>query len=199
MRRNQLHTYRRQIATICHLMCAFIFFCGISSASVAVDDAASKSDRAAHFASKGMETTLASCRLPMLCNSQPPLKSEKSIRETGNDNVVDERHLVFAGLEIDLLYVLGNNSMPLEKRRFLNPYAKPVILSVTVTGREWPVRGGFNVGTSRSVVEDALGKGLRSQGNECASYSDELTQDEVVFCYANDKLRSIKWNRWWDG
>src|SRR5579859_3734080 len=65
--------------------------------------------RAANFASKGFSEALRGCRLPETCGGRRPRSSQhEPVRETGNDNIVEEHDVRFEGLEVWFLFVLGN-------------------------------------------------------------------------------------------
>lgn len=158
---------------------------------------AGATDRAAKFASDGMSPTLSVCKLPVTCSGQPPLRATKVIRQTGNDDLVDHRHLTFRGLEVSYLYLLGNDALPPQKRLYPNAYSRPIVLEVTVSSPNWPVSNNLRIGTPRASVERVLGSGS-AISDECVSYVNEASQDEAPLCYAHAELKSIKWVKWRD-
>jgi hypothetical protein len=151
---------------------------------------------ALRFTNTGMKVTLASCELPKTCMRQPPTLATKKTRETGNDSVVDQRHLVFDGLEIEFLYVLSASGSP--PQSLAQAYRTPYILELAVTKPQWPIGEGLRIGMSRSEVEKALGQ-AGPRDLDCATYTDTGTQNEVTLCYAHDRLASVKWVLEWDG
>ena len=155
-------------------------------------------EASAQFASRGMAPTLALCRLPVTCNGLAPTRATRSRFQTGNDNDVDQRHLSFPGLHIEVVYILANASMPPGQQRVEHPYRKPYIQSLTLTSDQWPGWRGLKVGSRREAVEAALGAGLKLT-HDCASYSDPTTQAVATVCYAAGRVRSIEWTPWWDG
>ncbi len=166
-------------------------------------DSAAQQARAHRFADKGMSTTLAACDLPRTCQHRAPLKSTAHKRQTGNDLDVDERELVFKGLDIEFLYVLGSFELP--KISPAQAYRDPVILELTVTTSDWPVDHGLRIGTPRADVDKVLGDGgwpaphVATTEPACVSYVNDKTQNEARLCYVRDRLASIKWVQWWDG
>jgi len=170
----------------------------LAAAATALADTPAQEARAKRFVDDGMRTTLAACDLPRSCLHRAPLKATTMKRQTGNDLDVDQRELAFAGLDIELLYVLGSVELP--KIRPAQAYRHPVILELTVTAPEWPIDHGLRIGTLRAVVERVLGDGGAARGESaCVSYVDRDTQNEARLCYVDDRLASIKWVPWWDG
>lgn len=156
--------------------------------------------RAADFASHGFTETIAVCRLPDACASKRPLVSRKEpVRETGNDNIVEEHLVRFHGLEISFLFVFGNAAEPSPTDwKKGDPYPPPFITNLKITSGDWPVRHGLRIGTSRAVVEKALGR-LSINDKGCAGILDETTMGDVTLCFVQDRLRSLEWTPWWDG
>jgi hypothetical protein len=156
--------------------------------------------RAADFASRGFAETLATCRLPKTCADKPPRSARSEpAGETGNDNIVEEHFVGFDGLEISFLFVLGHAGDPSatdwKKHR---PSPPPCVTHLKITSGHWPVRHGLRIGTSRAVVERALGR-LVLDDLGCTRLTDEKTMSEVVLCFARDRLRLLEWTPWWDG
>jgi len=156
--------------------------------------------RAADFASHGFTEAIAVCRLPDTCAGKRPLVSRKEpVRETGNDNIVEEHLVRFHGLEISFLFVFGNAAEPSPTDwKKGDPYPPPFITSLKITAGDWPVRHGLRIGTSRAAVERVLGR-IAVDDSGCAGILDETTMDQVTLCFVKDRLRSLEWTPWWDG
>jgi len=156
--------------------------------------------RAAGFASRGFAETIAVCRLPKTCANKPPRSARSEpIRETGNDNIVEEHFVRFDGLEISFLFVLGNAAEPSATDwKKGKPYPPPYVTNLKITSGEWPVQRNLRIGTSRVVVERVLGPLVLDDGG-CARLLDEKTMSDVVLCFAKDRLRTLEWTPWWDG
>lgn len=156
--------------------------------------------RAADFASRGFAETLATCRLPRTCANKPPRSSRSEpVSETGNDNIVEEHFVSFDGLEISFLFVFGNAAEPSATDwKKGQPYPPPYVTNLKITSGAWPVRHGLRIGTSRAVVERALGRLVLDDGG-CTRILDEKTMGDVVLCFAKDRLRLLEWTPWWDG
>lgn len=60
------------------------------------------------------------------------------------------------------------------------------------------MRRNLRIGTSRTVVERALGPLVLDDGG-CARLLDEKTMGDVVLCFAKGRLRTLEWTPWWDG
>ena len=160
---------------------------------------AEPSNEGARFAAKGVAPTLALCHLPLECGGQKSLhRTAKPIRETGNDSIIDERWVEFDGLLIQLFYAASDKSAPPASWEALARQA-PAVAELTITSARWPVMDGLRVGTDRSVVERTLGSRVAAGDGACEDFADEATQDSVTFCYADGKVRSIRWTPWWDG
>jgi len=138
---------------------ALLLLAHISAAAGQVDP------RAADFASHGFTETIAVCHLPDTCAGKRPLVGRKEpVRETGNDNVVEEHLLRFHGLEISFLFVFGNAAEPSPTDwKKDDPYPPPFITNLKITAGDWPVRHGLRIGTSRAAVERSRAACARRQ------------------------------------
>lgn len=156
--------------------------------------------RAADFASRGFDEIIAACRLPKTCADRPPRSTRtEPVRETGNDNIVEENFIRFDGLEISFLFVFGNAAEP-SARDWVKgkPYPPPYVTNLKITSGKWPVRQGLRIGTSRVAVERALGRLVLNEDG-CANILDEGTMSDVRLCFAKDRLRMLEWTPGWDG
>lgn len=154
---------------------------------------------ASDFAKNGPATTLSICQLPETCNNLSPSEKRKTIQETSNDTLIEKRELHFQGLKVELIYVLGDSTLPAKQQSRQTIYEEPFITSLIVTSPDWPIWNGLKVGSSRSSVEGALGKTGTGAADECVTYANEDSQDEAIICYEAKKVVSIEWRPWWDG
>jgi hypothetical protein len=164
----------------------------VSPLALAAGDIDRSKKSADEFVSKGYNFTLKQCNLPETCGGKRAQQKQRKVRITSNDLRVDQRTLSFAGLTVELWYVLEYSP----GKRSLEPYKKPEILALTVTGSDWPVMYGLRVGMPRSAVVKKLGDG--GGKNECHEYVNEEKQDGVTICYKNDRIKSIQWTPWND-
>jgi hypothetical protein len=156
--------------------------------------------RVAAFASAGFADTIAVCKLPTACAGKSPHSSRSApVRETGNDNIVEEHVVSFDGLDISFIYVLGNASASsVANWKKGDPYPPPHITHLKITSAIWPIRHGLRIGTSRVVVERALGRFVLDDDG-CSRVVDEKTEGQVVLCFVKNRLSVVEWTPWWDG
>ena len=176
---------------------SFLLMLGVllsATSAGATEGTAKLTRRAEQLASRGLAMTLKTCTLPRTCGGTAPWRHTKIKRQTGNDLDVDQRTLYFPGLVIELWYELDYNDP--HRAKPVHPYRHPLILQMTVTDKRWPVEYGLHVGVSRAEVYRKLG----AQGTHqaCARYGNEKEQDEIVFCFENDRVRQIQWTPWND-
>ena len=104
--------------------------------------------------------------------------------------------MVFEGLRLTVYYAARSlDARPAAWSAL--PRGTGGVVEVVITSPRWPVADGLRVGTPRRVVERRLG--AAPADIECATYADDASQDVTTVCYANGRVRSIKWTPWWDG
>lgn len=70
---------------------------------------------------------------------------------------------------------------------------KIMVDDVVITSRNWPVKYGLNVGTTRKKIEETLGKSMNFSSPHEWNYGDGFA--EITYFFDNnDKVISIKWH-----
>ena len=135
------------------------------------------------FVSKGVLVTLKDCDLPNTCRNAK-LLGKKQITGESNDEKRIVRTLYFDGLVTEVIF----------------PVAHPkqvIIAKATVTKPNWPVDLGLKIGASRSAVLKTLGAPTSAHGS-CIQYFLAEEQSSADFCFENNRVAKVEWERWVD-